>query len=357
MVRLAVSPVRAAAAWSCVYAVLGVHWTFGGDGFPFGAGHDPGAHLSVLGDAPPAIVAPLVALLGFLGMMTATAMARGIAGRRTRSAVLAFAWTLALGLTVVIPDFRILVVVAYAPILLAGAPFGWPPGVRFFEAIPWPLINQAMCMTGGVLWGCAAVAYQRLTRHGGGIFATGRWMSLLTSRRVSSIAVGMSVAIPVLYAITRWTWALGYPLGISEAFFRDGQAVGLWWMGGALGTLAIIAAVLAPGLIRLWGERFPRWLPRVAGRRVPPLLVVVPASMASLLITSAGLMFVRLTISGTLRIGDHAITLTENWGALAPELLWPIWGFSLGVATLGYWERSHESSVQQPSVSSMCPQA
>lgn len=163
---------------------------------------------------------------------------------------------------------------------------------------------------------------------------------LLVSRRFGTIAVAVAVAIPVLYAVTRWTWALGYPLGITETFFRDGQAVGLWWMGAALGTLALVAAVLTLALIRPWGERFPRLLPNLAGRRVPPLLVIVPACIAAVIITSAGLMFVRLSVSGTLVIGSHEITLSDNWGALAPELLWPLWGISLGAATLGYYNRT-----------------
>jgi hypothetical protein len=29
----------------------------------------------------------------------------------------------------------------------------------------------------------------------------------------------------------------------------------------------------------------------------------------------------------------------ENWAALAPELLWPLWGAALGAATLAYYCR------------------
>jgi hypothetical protein len=122
-------------------------------------------------------------------------------------------------------------------------------------------------------------------------------------------------------------------------------------MGAALGTLALVAAILTLGLIRPWGEKFPRAIPYLGGRRVPPRLIVVPASLAAAIITSAGLMFVRLASSGTLTIGDHPITLSENWGALAPELLWPVWGLSVGAATLAYHQRTQqierESANQQ----------
>ena len=49
---------------------------------------------------------------------------------------------------------------AYAPIFLVGAPFGWPP-VSFLNAVPWPVINQFLCIVGGCLWAAAAVIYQR----------------------------------------------------------------------------------------------------------------------------------------------------------------------------------------------------
>ena len=333
MVRVATPRAAyAAATWSCAYTLLGLHWTFGGAGFPFGVGHDPGAHLSVLGHAPPDVVAPAIATSGLLGTVAAILMARGVRRGFLRVALPALAGVFAIGLAVLIPDFRLLVVVAYAPILLLGAPFGWPSDVRFFDAIPWPLINQAVCMIGGVIWACAAIEYQRRLRSARGsagrTIYMGRWTMLVASRRFGSAMVASAVAIPVLYAMTRWAWALGYPLGITEAFFRDGQAVGLWWMGAALGTLALVAAGLTLALIQPWGERFPR------------MLVIVPASTAAVIVTSAGMMFVRLTLSGTLTIGDHAITLSDNWGALAPELLWPIWGISLGMATVAYYYRT-----------------
>jgi hypothetical protein len=51
-------------------------------------------------------------------------------------------------------------------------------------------------------------------------------------------------------------------------------------------------------------------------------------------------MFVRMTVAGTFVLGGHAITLRENWGALAPELLWPVWGVALGTAALAYHYRT-----------------
>jgi hypothetical protein len=132
--------------------------------------------------------------------------------------------------------------------------------------------------------------------------------------------------------------ALGIPLGIREAFLREGQVICLWWAGTGLATVAVGGAVLTLGLVQRWGEVFPRWLPVLAGRRVPPVLAIVPAALVSIVVTSAGLMFVRLTLSGTIgRLFPFAGA--ENWAALAPELLWPLWGVALAAATLACYYR------------------
>jgi hypothetical protein len=64
-------------------------------------------------------------------------------------------------------------------------------------------------------------------------------------------------------------WALRIPLGIREAFLREGQVICLWWAGTGLATVAVGGAVLTLGLVQRWGEVFPRWLPVLAGQRVP----------------------------------------------------------------------------------------
>lgn len=148
-----------------------------------------------------------------------------------------------------------------------------------------------------------------------------------------------AMVVPLLYAATRLAWAFGVPLGISAEFFREGQEVGLWQLGGVLGGMAVLGAVLTLGLVRPWGEVFPRWLPWIGGRRVPLALAFIPAALISLLVTSAGLMFLRIVLFGTFTLGDFDIGLDENWAAIAPELFWPVWGVALGAATAGYYFR------------------
>lgn len=108
--------------------------------------------------------------------------------------------------------------------------------------------------------------------------------------------------------------------------------------------MAIAGAMLTLGLEQRWGEIFPGWLPLLGGRRVPPALAIVPAALVSILVISAGLMFIRLALLGT--AGDVFTFIgDEDWVALAPELLWPVWGVALAAATLAYYLRRRDEPV------------
>lgn len=337
----------AAAAWSLLYGalILGLYGALGRRGFPFGEG-DPQAALSVLGGLTADVGAPVIAVVCVFGAVVAVATARAWGRGPIRLALLTFAWTAAMALALVIPDYRGLMGAAYGFVFLAGAPFGWPP-TNFFEAVTWPMVNQLLGLGGGLVWAATAVAYHRRSAATGNGRppGDGRWTSPAAVATWGRWATAVAVAIPLLYAATRWAWALGVPLGISDELFREGQATGLWQAGAALGTVAIGGAVLTLGLGQRWGEIVPRWLPLLGGRRVPPALAIVPATLVAMLVTSAGLMFVRLTLLGT---AGEVFTFigSEDWAALAPELLWPVWGIALAAATLAYHlrRRSEQAS-------------
>jgi len=255
----------AAAIWSAVYGALGVYWATGGAGFPFGVGHDPSAHLSVLAGARPAIAAPAIALLGLLGVVVGVTIARASGRGPERVALLVLAWAFAAGLALVIPDARVLALAAYAPLLVIGPLFGWSPSVRFVDAMSWPLVNQTVCVSGGLLWAAAATVYQRRTNracpHCGRADRSASWTRPQAAARWGRWAVVIAAVVPPLYAVSRLAWALGIPLGISNAMLRAGQAEGNGVLGAPFGLacVAIGGAVLTLGLTRPWGEVFPRW--------------------------------------------------------------------------------------------------
>jgi len=243
---------------------------------------------------------------------------------------------LAAGLCLLVPDYRILVAIAYAPIALLGAPFDWPPG-NYWRTWSWPVVHQLICMIGGGLVGATALVHGRRIRqaclHCGRTRATAAsaWTSPDSAAKWGKWAVYVSFSIPVFYAVTRWAWALGIPLGVSSKFLADGAADGFWFAGAMLGTLAVAGGSLAFGLIRPWGEVFPRRFPGFGGKRLPVWLAFIPAFLMAVVITMSGIMYVRLALSGFFG--------TDNAAAFWPELLWPIWGIALGVASITYYYR------------------
>lgn len=131
----------AAGIWSLAYGLLGLWWALDGVGFPFGSANDPNAALSVLRGTRAETAGPVIAALCFAGAAVAVAMSRTRVGGARRAVFLGFGWIFAAALALVIPDYRLLMAVAYAPFVLVGAPFGWPPGVSLLDAFPWPVVN------------------------------------------------------------------------------------------------------------------------------------------------------------------------------------------------------------------------
>jgi hypothetical protein len=142
--------------------------------------------------------------------------------------------------------------------------------------------------------------------------------------------------VPVVYTLTRYAWALGFPLGMSEAHWRSGQERGEWVAGLFLATFGLVGALLMLGLVQRWGEVFPRWMIGLAGHRVPISLAVIPAALVSVLLMVGG-----ITIgSGWNHMARNAAATEENiWIVVGPTLLFPVWGALLAVATLGYYFR------------------
>ncbi|HEY3476989.1 MAG TPA: hypothetical protein VGK56_20390, partial [Anaerolineales bacterium] len=208
--------------------------------------------------------------------------------------------------------------------------------------------HQLLCLLGGFLWLGATVCYAR--RSGDACLHCGRrddpegWTSPDQAARWGRIAVYVALVAPVFYALTRYAWALGFPLGMNEELFRRGQESGSW-IGGALflGNFILVGAFLMLGLVQRWGEVFPRWVVGLAGRRVPIALAVVPASLASVLLIVGGIGIwysLAQMVANSAAGGAEGIELIwEITFGVGPTLLFPVWGLALAVATLGYYYR------------------
>lgn len=132
----------------------------------------------------------------------------------------------------------------------------------------------------------------------------------------------LAAAALVPYPLVRLSWLTPFPLlapGPLEAPDR------LW--GLLLGAAAVVGIVLTLGLIRPWGERYPRWVPAVGGREVPVGLALVPGGFVALVVSGSAVpMFVQVAAHS----GPGA--------ALMLSLLIPtwFWGPVLGLAVWAY---------------------
>lgn len=117
-----------------------------------------------------------------------------------------------------------------------------------------------------------------------------------------------------------------------------------------LSIVSELLAFTAIGLVAKWGEVFPRWIPVLRGRRVPPLLAIVPASLGATILTllwtwMAIAMTMGLRIDGGPASSTAPISLDDWQGILATVAYAPLllWGPLLGALTIGYWKRRRET--------------
>ncbi|WP_410820417.1 hypothetical protein [Micromonospora sp. 050-3] len=322
-----------AAGWLGLWGVLALIGTLTGAGYPFGPNDPHGGDVSLLRLVPAEVATPLFAGVLLTAAVAALAMSRPAARPPgpLRALLAGYGWAVAFVLVLVVPDVRVLLMLGYLPILIVGAPFGWPP-VDYSDLFNWALFGRFAALAGGLLLVGAVLTWQRRTAGacvGCGRADTGQlWTTPAAATRWGRWAVGIAAVIPFTYALTRFAWAAGIPLGISREFLTEMQDTGLVWAGFGLAAFATVGAILTLGLVQGWGERFPRWMIGLAGRRVPVKLAVVPATLVAISVTAASLgllsnpEFWRLT-------GGLSITG-------APMLLWPVWGVALGAATYAY---------------------
>ena len=337
----------AAVAWSLIYAALGIYWAVSRRGFLFAPETSSDVMGPLLGRFGPGVAWIVVMMAGIPAAALGVAMLRGVRGKALRPLFITAGVLLAGVLLLLMTSLNLLVKVGYLPAALFGL-FTAEKGQAYLES--WTqgaTIHQLLCLIGGFLWLAATVSYAR--RSTDACLYCGRrdgvegWSSPSQAARWGRIALYVAMVPPVFYAITRYAWALGIPLGMSVEYLRSGRASGTWIGGLSLATFCLVGVVLMLGLVQRWGEVFPRWMIGLAGRRVPIALAVVPASLASVLLIVGGigiwsglsLMVANMRASG---VGDIEIIGAIIF-QLGPTLLFPVWGVALAVATLGYYFR------------------
>ena len=339
----------AAVIWSLIYAALGIYWAVSGRGFPYTPESVSDIMAPLLGQFGSGAAWIVVMLAGIPAAAMGAAMLRGVQSRAVRPLLITAGALLAGALLLLMTALNLLIKLGYLPYAIVSL-FTDTEFTRTYleDVTQWATIHQLLCLVGGFLWLAATVSYAR--RSGDACLYCGRrdgpegWTTPKNAARWGRLAIYVAMVAPVFYAVTRYAWALGIPLGWSEEQFRRGQESGTWIMGALfLGTFALVGAVLMLGLVQRWGEVFPRWMLGLAGRPVPIALAVIPASLVSVLLIVGGIgiwsglgkMVAALVASGA----DNMEITGAITFQLGPTLLFPLWGAALAVATLGYYYR------------------
>ncbi len=339
----------AAIVWSLLYAALGVYWAVSGRGFPYTPETMSDGLGPLLGRFGPTIGWIVVMMAGIPAAAMGAAMARGMRGKVLRPLFITAGVLLAVVLLLLMTGLELLVKLGYTPLGIFSLITDAEIGAKILGSwTQWATIHQLLCILGGFLWLAATACYTR--RSEDACLYCGRqdspegWTSPTKASHWGRIAVYVAMIAPVFYTLTRYVWALGFPLGMNEELFRSGQESGKW-IGGALflGNFVLLGAILMLGLIQRWGEVLPRWMIGVAGRRVPFALAVIPASLASVLLIVGGIGIwagLPQMIANAAAAGSEGTSLIgEIVFQLGPTLLFPVWGAALAVATLGYYFR------------------
>jgi hypothetical protein len=337
----------AAVAWSLIYAALGIYWVVGGSGFPYTPETMSDGLGPLLGQFVPGVTWIVVLLAGLPAAAMGVAMLRGMRGKSLRPLLITAGVLLAGILLLLMTSLGLLVKFGYLPAVVFGLVTAEKTQAYVGAWTQWATIHQLLCLSGGFLWLAATICYAR--RSNDACLYCGRrdgpdgWTSPIKAARWGRIAVYVAMVAPIFYAITRYAWALGFPLGLIGDQFRLGQEMGTWVGGLSLATFGLVGAILMLGLVQHWGEVFPRWMIGLAGRRVPIGLAVIPASIVAVLLIVGGIGIWAGLPQLVAGMSASGATDSESIGAiifqLGPTLLFPVWGVALAVATLGYYYR------------------
>ncbi|UNK71152.1 hypothetical protein [Microbacterium sp. H1-D42] len=155
--------------------------------------------------------------------------------------------------------------------------------------------------------------------------AVGRWV---LAHRIAITVVAAVCSVPYVFVRASWLtpWPLLSPgsdvLAANPAVLATGLSLGFAMLAGGLLTL---------GLVRPWGERFPRWFAAVGGRPVPVGLPVIAAMTVAVLFTAGGVGMVVQAFAG--QFGALGAVAVVEIVAVFP--FW-LWGPLLALAAWGY---------------------
>ncbi|MFI0448577.1 hypothetical protein [Actinomadura sp. 6N118] len=132
--------------------------------------------------------------------------------------------------------------------------------------------------------------------------------------------------------IWRILFGLGLPAGFTGSQDPDNGPWYLLLYVIGLTVLSEALAFLSMGLVRPWGEIWPRWVPFLRGREIRPLAAIIPAALGSvaLMLIWTPMLFVEFEPDPELPHGSKGVILFVCYAPLAA------WGPLLAAVTVAY---------------------
>ncbi|MFD8983077.1 hypothetical protein [Streptomyces sp. NPDC059564] len=162
-----------------------------------------------------------------------------------------------------------------------------------------------------------------------------------TERSVPRWAVITARAIPWVL-LPQCLWRLPFAFDFDMGLIDPNAPAWVWWAVPYVFGLSVLSealALLGLGLVRGWGEVAPVWLPVIGGKRVPPFVAIVPATLGGLVLTA---LWGSVLLSWLHVPGFHGLGYSSGWWeALAMVCVAPgmLWGPMLLALTHGYYVR------------------
>ncbi|MFW6600308.1 hypothetical protein ACQBAU_09855 [Propionibacteriaceae bacterium Y2011] len=181
-----------------------------------------------------------------------------------------------------------------------------------FAASPMIMVTATL-ITATIAWGLV------LVRAWAGAPSYDRaFDAVVRHRRVITV---LAACGPLPYALLRLTWLTPFRQFAPGEMGLDTVVWGLTLSSGAW-----LGFVLTLGLIRPWGEVFPRWMPGLAARPVPIAAAAVPGGTVAVVLTAAAL---------PILVGPGRAGWLDR---LELALVFPCWAWGplLGLAVWGY---------------------
>ncbi|MEO3822994.1 hypothetical protein [Actinomadura sp. B10D3] len=345
----------AALCWSAVAAGLGLWWVLWPSAYLLGRGDAESPPLAFDIAARPGAIGLLA--LGGLGVVVALTLRGRRRVETLRRPLLAVTAGYAV-LGFVLPGYVAMVVVAYAfafslPVVLlaallaralrlgragtsvlVGVPvaagIGFAAYIVAYKGAYWAVFT----VVGGVIWAaCTVTAFRTGKRRCAGCGRPGAaWTRPESAARWGRTVTIAAALMPLPYGLARLTWLTPWRIA-----FPEDAGWGIWITGMLLGCASEGGAILTRGLIRPWGEVWPRWVPVVHGRPIP---VAVPTSAA--LTASAVLTLFTVYVVTEIPQGEG------GWLFSLAFIPIGLWGPLLAAAALAYYYRRRGACTHCP---------